>query len=124
MVLGSIPQSKKDTNSENTEKLVYYKSPLGKNETLGNIQLEDLGINASNHEVPSNEEYKVILEAEDEDYWEVEKLGDTYYKVKREDRDKDLHGPDEFETEEEIGSWEDLCQYALDHNRIINVISK
>lgn len=47
--------------------------------------------------------------AEDE-YWEIERLGGNYYKVRREDYDG-MDGYYEFDTEEKLGTLEDLYEY-------------
>lgn len=63
---------------------------------LGNVTLEDLGI---------------ITEAEDE-YWEIEQIGDLYYRVRREDYERDYQGKYEYDEEELIGDINDLYHYS------------
>lgn len=53
-----------------------------------------------------------IYEAEDEEYWEIEELDGQYYRVKREDRDKDYYGEDEFDAEDYIGGKKELYHYS------------
>lgn len=73
---------------------------------LGNITLEDLGFgdNDEQSDIPS---LKTLYEAED-DYWEIERFGGNYYKVRREDYDRDYYGKDEFDCEELIGNTDAL----------------
>lgn len=86
---------------------------IGKQEYLGTISLEDLGIHTRNY----HHELDVVTTAEDE-YWEIEKLGNNYYRVRREDNDDGLNGHYEFDTEEYIGDVEALYKYAKEHNII------
>lgn len=91
-------------------------SNIGTPVPLGTINLEDLGINSGGL---GSKQYKytldVTIEAEDE-YWEIERLGGNYYRVRREDYD-DMEGHYEFYTEEKIGTLEDLYDYVK-HNKV------
>lgn len=80
---------------------------------LGNLTLEDIGINNNYHYT-----LEVITVAEDPEYWEIEQLGGNFYRVRREDYDDNYYGKYEFDCEELIGDVEDLYKYAKDHNII------
>lgn len=80
---------------------------------LGNLTLEDIGINNNYHYT-----LEVITVAEDPEYWEIEQLGGNFYKVRREDYDDNYYGKYEFDCEELIGDVEDLYKYAKEHNII------
>lgn len=67
---------------------------------LGTITLEDLGIQPD-----------LINEAEDE-YWEIEQMGDQYYRVLREDYESGYQGKYEQDEEALIGDLEDLYIYS------------
>lgn len=67
---------------------------------LGTITLEDLGIQPD-----------LINEAEDE-YWEIEQIGDQYYRVLREDYESGYQGKYEQDEEALIGDLEDLYIYS------------
>lgn len=80
----------------------------------GNINIEDLfpdinGLGSDKYRYTLN----VLTTAEDE-YWEIEKLGSNYYRVRREDYDG-MDGYYEFDTEEKLGTLEDLYRYIKDH---------
>ena len=80
----------------------------------GNINIEDLfpdinGLGSNKYRYTLN----VLTIAEDE-YWEVEKLGGNYYRVRREDYDW-MDGYYEFDTEEKLGTLDDLYKYIKDH---------
>lgn len=70
---------------------------------LGTITLEDLGIQPD-----------LINEAEDE-YWEIEQIGDQYYRVLREDYESGYRGKYEQDEEALIGDLEDLYIYSKHH---------
>lgn len=70
---------------------------------LGTITLEDLGIQPD-----------LINEAEDE-YWEIEQIGDQYYRVLREDYERGYQGKYEQDEEALIGDLEDLYIYSKHH---------
>ena len=80
----------------------------------GNTNIWDL---IPNHQWLGSNQYKytldVVIEAEDE-YWEIEKLGGNYYRIRREDYD-DMEGHYEFFTEEELGTLEDVYDYIKHH---------
>ena len=80
---------------------------------LGNLTLEDIGINNNYHYT-----LEVITVAEDPEYWEIEQFDGNYYRVRREDHDPDLNGRYEFDTEEPIGDLVDLYNYAKSHKII------
>ena len=80
---------------------------------LGNLTLEDIGINNNYHYT-----FEVITVAEDPEYWEIEQLGGNFYRVRREDYDDNYYGKYEFDCEELIGDVEDLYKYAKEHNII------
>lgn len=80
---------------------------------LGNLTLEDIGINNTYHYT-----FEVITVAEDPEYWEIEQLGGNFYRVRREDYDDNYYGKYEFDCEELIGDVEDLYKYAKEHNII------
>ena len=80
---------------------------------LGNLTLEDIGINNNYHYT-----LEVITVAEDPEYWEIEQLGGNFYRVRREDYDDNYYGKYEFDCEELIGDVEDLYKYAKEHNII------
>lgn len=80
---------------------------------LGNLSLEDLGINNNYHYT-----LEVITIAEDPEYWEIEQLGGNFYRVRREDYDDNYYGKYEFDCEELIGDVEDIYKYAKDHQII------
>ena len=80
---------------------------------LGNLTLEDIGINNTYHYT-----LEVITVAEDPEYWEIEQLGGNFYRVRREDYDDNYYGKYEFDCEEPIGDVEDLYKYAKDRNII------
>lgn len=80
---------------------------------LGNLTLEDIGINNTYHY-----SLEVITVAEDPEYWEIEQLGGNFYRVRREDYDDNYYGKYEFDCEELIGDVEDLYKYAKEHNII------
>ena len=80
---------------------------------LGNLTLEDIGINNNDHYT-----LEVITVAEDPEQWEIEQLGGNFYKVRREDYDDNYYGKYEFDCEELIGDLEDLYKYAKDHQII------
>lgn len=80
----------------------------------GSINIEDLfpdinGLGSNRYMYTLN----VLTTAEDE-YWEIEKLGGNYYRVRREDYDG-MDGYYEFDTEEKLGTLEDLYRYINDH---------
>lgn len=72
---------------------------------LGTITLEDLGIRPN-----------LIDETEDE-YWEIEQIGDLYYRVRREDHEQGYQGKYEYNEEDLIGDINDLYRY-LKHHKI------
>lgn len=80
---------------------------IGQRIPTGNISIEDLHnrLSKSNRYTLS-----IVTEAEDE-YWEIEKIGDTYYRVRREDYEE-IDGYYEFDTEEELGTLEDVYHYV------------
>lgn len=80
---------------------------------LGNLTLEDIGINNNYHYT-----LEVITVAEDPEYWEIEQLGGNFYRVRREDYDDNYYGKYEFDCEELIGDVEDLYKYSKEHNII------
>lgn len=80
---------------------------------LGNLTLEDIGINNTYHYT-----LEVITVAEDPEYWEIEQLGGNFYRVRREDYDDNYYGKYEFDCEELIGDVKDLYKYAKEHNII------
>lgn len=80
---------------------------------LGNLTLEDIGINNNYHYT-----LEVITVAEDPEYWEIEQLGGNFYRVRREDYDDNYYGKYEFDCEELIGDVEDLYKYAKEHHII------
>ena len=80
---------------------------------LGNLTLEDIGINNNYHYT-----LEVITVAEDPEYWEIEQLGGNFYRVRREDYDDNYYGKYEFDCEELIGDVDDLYKYAKEHNII------
>lgn len=80
---------------------------------LGNLTLEDIGINNTYHYT-----LEVITVAEDPEYWEIEQLGGNFYRVRREDYDDNYYGKYEFDCEELIGDVEDLYKYSKEHNII------
>ena len=80
---------------------------------LGNLTLEDIGINNNYHYT-----LEVITVAEDPEYWEIEQLGGNFYRVRREDYDDNYYVKYEFDCEELIGDVEDLYTYAKEHNII------
>ena len=80
---------------------------------LGNLTLEDIGINNNYHYT-----LEVITVAEDPEYWEIEQLGGNFYRVRREDYDDNYYGKYEFDCEELIGDVEHLYKYAKEHNII------
>lgn len=80
---------------------------------LGNLTLEDIGINNNYHYT-----LEVITVAEDPEYWEIEQLDGNFYRVRREDYDDNYYGKYEFDCEELIGDVEDLYKYAKEHNII------
>ena len=80
---------------------------------LGNLTLEDIGINNNYHYT-----LEVITVSEDPEYWEIEQLGGNFYRVRREDYDDNYYGKYEFDCEELIGDVEDLYKYAKEHNII------
>ena len=61
-------------------------------------------------------ELDVIIEAEDQEYWEIEKLWGNYYRVRREDYNDEYQGHYEFDTEDYIGDTCALYEYARTHN--------
>ena len=80
----------------------------------GSINIEDLfpdinGLGSNRYRYTLN----VLTTAEDE-YWEIEKLGGNYYRVRREDYDG-MDGYYEFDTEEKLGTLEDLYRYIKDY---------
>ena len=80
----------------------------------GSINIDDLfpdinGLGSNRYRYTLN----VLTPAEDE-YWEIEKLGGNYYRVRREDYDG-MDGYYEFDTEEKLGTLEDLYRYIKDH---------
>lgn len=85
---------------------------IGLRDPVGYLSLEDIGIDCNGL---GSKKYRytldVVIEAEDE-YWEIEKFGDKYYRVRREDYDDGLNGHYEFDSEEEIGTLEDLYEYV------------
>lgn len=70
---------------------------------LGTITLEDMGIQPD-----------LINEAEDE-YWEIEQIGDQYYRVRREDHEQGYQGKYEYNEEDLIGDINDLYRYSKHH---------
>lgn len=70
---------------------------------LGTVTLEDLGIQPI-----------LIDEAEDE-YWEIEQIGDLYYRVRREDHEQGYQGKYEYNEEDLIGDIDDLYRYSKYH---------
>lgn len=80
---------------------------------LGNLTLEDIGINNNYHYT-----LEVITVSEDPEYGEIEQLGGNFYRVRREDYDDNYYGKYEFDCEELIGDVEDLYKYAKEHNII------
>ena len=80
----------------------------------GSINIEDLfpdmnGLGSNRYRYTLN----VLTTAEDE-YWEIEKIGGNYYRVRREDYDG-MDGYYEFDTEEKLGTLDDLYRYIKDH---------
>lgn len=59
----------------------------------------------------------VVKEAEDPEYWEIEKIDDNYYRVRREDWDDDFYGHDEFDCEEYLGDIEQIYDYFQARHR-------
>ena len=55
-----------------------------------------------------------ITTLSEDEYWEIERLGGNYYKVRREDYDG-MDGYYEFDTEEKLGTLDDLYRYIMDH---------
>ena len=70
---------------------------------LGTVTLEDLGIQTD-----------LINEVEDE-YWELEQIGDKYYRVRKEDCEKGYQGKYEEDEEILIGNFNDLHEYFKNH---------
>lgn len=70
---------------------------------LGTVTLEDLDIQPN-----------LIYEAEDE-YWEIEQIGDKYYRVRREDHEQGYQGKYEYNEEDLIGDIDDLYRYSKHH---------
>ena len=118
LAIGSISY-----NSRKTEP--YTPKPIGEvgkkiNNTDSTISLQLRASDYRMNELPissrgrGNYHYtlEVIYEAEDPEFWEIEQVDDTYYRVRREDHDPGMVGIYEFDVEEPIGDVKDLYEYA------------
>lgn len=72
---------------------------------LGNVTLEDIGWETNNP----------VIKSEDE-YWEIEQVGNLYYRVRREDHETGYTGKYEYDAEELIGDYNDLVEYSRQNN--------
>ena len=98
------------TNTNHSGKRAYD------NSIINPIQVGTIGIftfpgSRGPNYIPASD-IDMIRDIED-DYWEIEKLGNYYYKVRREDYE-DIEGNCD-EREELIGTYEDLYSYWLSH---------
>lgn len=95
------PSKTKEVPQENTSVDTNQSSSMDIcPKSLGTVTLEDIGIQPD-----------LINEAEDE-YWEIEQMGDQYYRVRREDYESGYQGKYEQDEETLIGNLEDLYIYS------------
>ena len=102
-----------DTNGYSCNEYTYI-GDIGLPVPTGDINISDLfpgmdGLNSKSYHYTLS----ITTEAEDE-YWEIERLGGNYYRVRREDYDG-MDGYYEFDTEEKLGTLEDLYEYVKEH---------
>lgn len=100
MVIGTVSSNYTNTNysglRRSTPNLLNNNTPEIKPQNSVNGRISD--------------RTQVLMRSEDE-YWEVECIGDVYYMVRREDWEE-IEGGDGTQEERRIGSIKDLNEYA------------